>query len=277
MNVSGFIDLHLHSAPDVRPRRYDDVELAQAAKAAGYQAILLKSHHTLTADRAAIAQRVVPGIRVYGGLALNWAVGGLNLDAVDAALAMGAKQIWFPTRDAAVEFPSLPHKRRSGPVHVLGPDKGLLPEAWEVLELTRDAGALIGTGHLAREEIFAVAQAAREINHRKLVVTHPEHPYIGLSLGDQRELASMGAHFERCSCFTLGAIPDRPVDIETVAEAVRALGAGSSVLSSDLGRRDLMEPIEGLHAFCEALVRSGVAEADIRRMCADNPARLLEA
>jgi len=64
-------------------------------------AVLVKSHYTLTADRAAIAEAVVGGIRVVGGMALNAAVGWLNPDAAEYALNMGAVQIWMPTLDLA--------------------------------------------------------------------------------------------------------------------------------------------------------------------------------
>src|SRR5688500_18689373 len=97
IDLTGAIDLHLHSAPDVRPRKLDDLAVARAAAARGIRAILLKSHVTLTADRAYLVEQVVPGIRVFGGLALNHAVGGINPVAVETALRMGAAEIWMPT------------------------------------------------------------------------------------------------------------------------------------------------------------------------------------
>ena len=38
--------------------------------------------------------------KVFGSIALNSMVGGLNPSAVDLALAMGAKVVWFPTISA---------------------------------------------------------------------------------------------------------------------------------------------------------------------------------
>ncbi len=63
--------MHIHSAPDIQPRYGDDIEIARQAERAGMRAILLKSHVTLTADRAAIAAKVVGRLRVFGGLVLN--------------------------------------------------------------------------------------------------------------------------------------------------------------------------------------------------------------
>src|SRR5260221_9657367 len=103
IDLTGTIDLHLHTAPDVRPRKLDDLEAARQAASRGMRAILLKSHVTLTADRAALAEQAVPGVRVFGGLALNAPAGGLNPAAVEMALAMGAAQIWMPTESAVAE------------------------------------------------------------------------------------------------------------------------------------------------------------------------------
>jgi hypothetical protein len=91
------IDLHIHPAPDSFPRLLDDIEVAQDARRRGMRAIVLKGHTSVTADRAAIASRVVRGIEVYGGVVLNPAVGGLNPEAVRETLAMGGRVIWGPT------------------------------------------------------------------------------------------------------------------------------------------------------------------------------------
>ena len=96
-DLTGLVDIHIHTAPDTVARRIDDLQAAREARAAGMRAILIKSHVTCTADRAAIVEKAVDGIRVLGGLALNEPVGGLNPHAVDAALRLGAKEIWMPT------------------------------------------------------------------------------------------------------------------------------------------------------------------------------------
>ena len=38
--------------------------------------------------------------RCFGGIVLNNSVGGLNCNAIDAAIAMGAKIVWMPTVSA---------------------------------------------------------------------------------------------------------------------------------------------------------------------------------
>ena len=70
-SLDGMIDLHVHTAPDTGPRLMDDVEAARAARDAGMRAIVLKNHEFQTAARAELASRAVPGIEVFGGIALK--------------------------------------------------------------------------------------------------------------------------------------------------------------------------------------------------------------
>jgi hypothetical protein len=76
--LEGAYDLHIHTSPDVKERCVSDVEAAQQARDVGMAGILIKNHHTLTADRAAIATNVTD-FPTYGSLALNLSVGGLNI------------------------------------------------------------------------------------------------------------------------------------------------------------------------------------------------------
>src|SRR3972149_4741245 len=94
IDLTGTIDLHMHTAPDVGPRKLDDLEAARQAAARGMRAILLKSHVTPTADRAVLVERVVPEVRVFGGLVLNASIGGCNPAAVEAALRLRRAGMW---------------------------------------------------------------------------------------------------------------------------------------------------------------------------------------
>ena len=69
--LQGAFDTHVHSAPDVLPRRFDDLDLARMAGETGFGGIVLKSHHAITADRATLIRSMYPGIKVYGAIALT--------------------------------------------------------------------------------------------------------------------------------------------------------------------------------------------------------------
>jgi len=102
--LRGAFDLHVHSAPDVLPRKFDDVELAKRTLSSGMAGFVLKSHYICTADRATMLREMFPAVQAFGALSLNNSVGGLNPIAVDIAGRLGNKVVWFPTVDSANEL-----------------------------------------------------------------------------------------------------------------------------------------------------------------------------
>jgi Family of unknown function (DUF6282) len=101
--VQGAFDLHIHVAPDVPPRRVDDVTLAHRFAEVGLAGFGLKSHYTSTAERARVVSALVPGVQVVGAVAMNQAVGGMNALAVEIAAREGARIVWMPTVDSPAE------------------------------------------------------------------------------------------------------------------------------------------------------------------------------
>src|SRR2546425_4618321 len=72
------------------------------------EGVVLKSHTALTADRAWIARRRVPGMKIFGGITLNGAAGGINVDAVRWMWRMQGgdrPRRWFPTLDPQQHVP----------------------------------------------------------------------------------------------------------------------------------------------------------------------------
>lgn len=279
-DLSGAFDVHVHSAPDVYPRIQDDVALVRAAAAAEMSGVVLKSHHTLTADRAALARQQV-GIEVYGGLALNHGVGGLNPVAVETAIAFGARQIWLPTLHAAhclahgshAMFRAEARKGRIG-IRALDEQGRVVGELRAILELVRDADVALGTGHLAPEESLAVLREAREMGLRRLVVTHPLMAFTRFSREQMRAAIACGAvlEFDYLSCSPRWH--DAVTPAETAA-AIRAVGAAHCVLGTDGGQTFNPPPTEMLRAFGGALLAEGVAPDEVRRMLCDNPRRVI--
>jgi hypothetical protein len=269
--LEGAVDLHVHSAPDVDVRRFNDLELAREAARARMGAILIKSHQNSTVERAWLVAQVVPGIRVFGGLVLNETVGGLNPAAVRLAVSMGAKQVWMPTRSARN------HRRHHGlpgGITVLNEGGQLLPAAEEILEAVAGSDCILGTGHLSQEETFALIDRASAIGGIRVLVTHPEWAPTFHSVHQQKALAARGnVMFERCFVSTThrcGCVP-----FETIEQAIAETGVENTVLSTDLGQPDTPPPAEGLRLYAERLRSTGFSVDDIRRMMQSNPARLL--
>jgi hypothetical protein len=267
-DLSGVIDLHVHAGPDVRPRKMDAVALARVARAAGMRALLLKSHVTITADVAQVVEGVVGGIRVFGGVTLNEAVGGLNLEAVRAALALGARQVFMPTLSAAHQRR---HDGKPGGITILDGAGRVKDEVKEILDLVARADVILGTCHLSPEEILGLVRAARQAGVRKVLVSHPELDLLAIPLALQQEMAGAGAFFER-----MHVHGNSVTDWAGLAAITRAVGIERAVLVSDLGRADYaVDPVQGMGEFLERLIAEGFTPAEIDLMARRTPARLL--
>jgi hypothetical protein len=270
--LEGAADLHVHSSPDVDPRRYDDFDLAREAARAGMSAVLIKSHQNSTVERAILVSKVVPAIRVFGGLVLNETVGGLNPAAVELALRLGARQIWMPTRSARNHRRC--HDQGESGITVFDAAGEILPEVDRILELMAGTDCILGTGHLSPEESVALIRRARNAGVRHILVTHPEWKATFFPVGLQRELAAVpGVMFERCYVSTTHRCGFTPM--ETIAGAIAEVGVASTVLSTDLGQPDTPPPAAGLRLYAEALRACGFSVDELRRMMAENPGRLL--
>ncbi len=280
IDLSGAIDLHVHTAPDVYPRSVDDFGVVRRAEQEGMRAVLLKSHHTLTADRAAVAAKGA-GLAVFGGLALNRTVGGLNPDAVEAALAFGAKQIWMPTIHAThclktAEQEMFRAEARKGVegISILDGEGGLVPEIGPLLELIRDADVILGTGHLSPGESLALLRRGKDMGLKKMLVTHPLMSFIRFPDDGMREAVSLGARleFDALSCWKTwpGAVPPA-----RTAAAIRAVGPSHCVLATDGGQASNPSPPAMLREFVASLSNEGISEADLRVMMCASPAQLL--
>src|SRR5712671_677578 len=102
-DLAGAIDVHVHTIPDSEAWRIDSIEMARLARARGMRGLVLKSHWEPTATIAYLVRKEVPGLEVFGGINLSWAVGGINPTAVEemAKITGGfGRIVWMPTFDA---------------------------------------------------------------------------------------------------------------------------------------------------------------------------------
>lgn len=288
--VRGAYDLHVHTGPDLMPRSASDLELAYRCREVGLAGFVIKSHYVPTAPRAALVRAIVPDVHVLGSITLNSAVGGMNTMAVEIAAREGARIVWMPTFDTVNEMfghlSHLPVEKRpqwarlqqelreqgvqSEPVRVVDEEGRVLPEVQGVLRSIAAHDLVLATGHLDRDEIFAVVEAALAAGVRQIVVTHPDYPAENLSIEDQLALAQRGAWLERC--FTTPYTGK--MSWEQMCANIRAVGPAYSFLSTDLGQ-PTNPPIEdGLALMADQLLVAGFSEAEIYTMVVTNTIRL---
>jgi hypothetical protein len=288
--VRGAVDYHVHVAPDFVSRRITDIELARRCLETGQAGFGLKSHYSSTAERAQVVAAAVPGVTVLGTITLNRSVGGLNALAVEVAAREGAHVVWFPTVSAVNEQDEVlkagAHEkvpvwvafelslREAGlscdPVPVIDARGALLPGAHEVLDVIARHELVLCTGHLGRDEVFALVEAAAERGVRDIVVTHPEFPSQSISPADQVELAALGALMERAftTPYTGKVAWDR------VFEATRAVGPQHTVWATDLGQSANPPVEDGLALMADAHLAAGFTDAEIHTMAVANTRRV---
>jgi microsomal dipeptidase-like Zn-dependent dipeptidase len=129
---------------------------------------------------------------------------------------------------------------------------------------------VLATGHLSRDEIFAIVDAAREEGVEEIVITHPEFPSQNLSQADQQALVDRGALLERC--FTTPHTGK--ISWDAWIENIRAAGAEHSVLSTDLGQIFNPDVEDGMALMVDRLLEAGLDEEEIRIMAVDNTRRV---
>ena len=292
--LAGAIDLHIHASFENPLRRQSMVEVGRDAAAAGMRAVVFKSKDTCTVDSARLAASLVEGVGIYGGVTLDWAVGGLNPLAVRSALERGGKIVWMPSfdsawtiRQAAAEGAQsgakayqqmLDSSRRVQGISILegGLDGSeLLPEVREIIAMVAAKGAVLDTSHLSVREALILVREARKAGLEKVLVTHVNSELIGATIDQQKALAAEGAFLMHAFAPCLPSPFRDAQPIRTVVEMIRQVGPERCVLASDLGRINYPSPVEGMRTFLAILLLAGIPEKDIERMVKVNPASLL--
>jgi hypothetical protein len=156
------------------------------------------------------------------------------------------------------------------PVHVTDDRGELLQETRHVLRAIARHGLILATGHLDRDDTFAVVAGALEEGVEEIVVTHPEFPCQDFSLDDQRELAARGCLLERC----LSTPFSGKTTWEHVFDGVRAVGIERTLFSSDCGNPDYPPVEDGLALWADRLLGAGFDEDEVREMIVAQSRRL---
>jgi len=282
--LDGLVDMHVHSGPSPFPRRFDHVEAAQDGARIGLRAMVAKSHHHNTQMDVLAMKGRLEGVAatVYGGIALNSTVGGLNVHAVRMCLRMGGKVVWFPTissgrhidchpEDGA--FPTTTVPLTLERIDIVDESGELKPEAIEILDEIKDQEAVLNGGHMYPEYIRTLFAAAKERGMKRMVVSHPDF-VIGADPELCRELIELGAFVEH----EVGMYDPEGTqkwDPKQLLTWVETLGPEHIVLASDFGQKANPKPVDAWMRVGEALLDLGLPEKDLRRMVRDNPAYLL--
>jgi hypothetical protein len=285
--IKGAIDLHTHPGPDIVPRSQTLAEAIDDFSEAGFAGIVAKSHvgstaglcSTIAADRQACA---------IGAITLNRPVGGLNAAAVEVAALLGARVVWLPTvdsrrqREQAARTPGPAavweeaQARLSGlpgygpPIAVLENGR-VVPELHDVLDVVKEHGMLLATGHLDCEEVFAVLAAAKDHGIERVMVTHPDLPRQRITPEAQVEMARRGAWIER----TMASVLEGKLPLDDAVRGIKYCGISASLLTGDLGQPRNGPLADGIRRWATLLHDAGFGLGEIRQLLVANPTTAL--
>ena len=285
--MTGAIDAHVHSGPGLFGRIGTSIDIARQSAAYGMRAIVLKNHQGITSDRATLVDQVVPDINVYGGVVLNQYVGGINPYTVEAAIRLGAKIVWMPTRWAqhhidvygATEYKHM--KQTSSAVKlpmkgisILNDNGQLTTEIKQVLEIIRQADVALSTSHLSKDEIRLLVKEARKTGIDKIIITHLTLSELWKwSIQEQKELVENGATLEHVAVYCMEN--RNLLSPKEVANQINEIGYRNVLISSDCGQLGVPAPPEALRLFVGMLLDAGVEEQALHYMLKESPGRLL--
>lgn len=250
--LKNFMDTHLHTAPDIKPRILNDIEAANDAKKEKMHAIVIKSHVESTASRAKIAENIT-GFKVIGGICLNSSVGGLNPEAVEVTAELGGKIVWFPTLSAPkidINFENTE----------------------EILNLIAENDLVLATGHLKPDQIFSLLDYADSAGIKRILINHPLTGVVGANIDVQKEMSKI-AYLEHC--FVACMKKHENLDPQIMADAIKEVGPKKCIMATDFGQAHNPLPVEGMKIFVNSMLDKGIKKLDINKMCVENPSKLL--
>jgi hypothetical protein len=282
----GAIDLHCHSGPAAMPRILDHHEALLDCAAAKFSALLYKDHFYLGVSHALILEKLFPqtGVKLFSGIVLNNASGGINPHAVNHAINIGAKIVWLPTLSAANHLAALAGEAKTFPktarkmldpipLSAMDQNGRLSDDTKQVLDLIAEGDIILAGGHLPAAELHVVFAEAKQRGVKKMLVNHPTY-IVGCTDEDIRQMVRMGVYMEHSICmFVEGKAhkygPDK------LAHLIEVAGVDHTVLCSDLGLQGSPRPIEGYRQIVRQLLDLQFSQADIRTMTSRNAAKLL--
>jgi len=278
VSLKGVIDMHVHSAPDIRERAYNDFELMEAGVKVGARAIVIKSHHGTTMNRAflvnehnKIIHQESNAFSMFGSITLNNTIGGLNPIAVETGLKMGAKIVWLPTTHAKNQVEK---NGKTGGIECLDNGKVVKPLT-EIFKMIKYYDAVLGTGHLSPAEIFPVVDQAKSLGLNKIVITHPEFWVVGMSHEDQaRIVRDYDVYLERCYAQPMGGGIYKS-NLEDNLLIIKNVGYKNVIVDTDGGQVENPYWEVAMEEYMQYLVDQGITIDQLDVMTKKIPSMLL--
>ncbi len=142
----------------------------------------------------------------------------------------------------------------------------------EIFPVAKSYDMAVSSGHLSIQESLKLAKLAAETRVR-FVLSHPHNKTISATPEQQKVISDLGGFIEHT--FIAYMPMHLRMDPKEIANSIRFVGAGQTVITSDaFGPWNPPAP-EIFRIFVVALLALNFSEDEIRQMAAVNPARVL--
>jgi hypothetical protein len=220
---------------------------------------------------------------VWGGIALNSEVGGINPSAVALAINMGGRCVWGPTVSAKQHicahshgdgFPSATGELYEKEVSIYDESGDVSAETHLVLQLVADAGIMISGGHLDGPAMKTFFQVAHEKGVRRMMLHHPDY-IVNVADDIIEDMLGLGVFVEHDLAMYHPDVTAVGWPIEKLVNWIRKIGPERTVINSDLGQKGNPLPVDAYIFIVQQLLDHGIPAADVRQMICNNTAFLL--
>lgn len=276
--LDGAIDTHIHSGPDAyNARCYDELELATQACEVGMRAVIFKCHSTPSSRSAYIVQKVVncwaeehnkKKIDVFGGVVLNYSVGGLNPEAVSVSYRVGGKVVWLPNMDA-----SFHHRLMGTPggIEVLDENDRIVPPLREIFAMIAEGDMVLSICHQSTKERFILIDEARKAAIKRIEVIHPHQTIAKMTIDQMKIAADKGAYLTFCP------LNFRPQEWswDEFMQVIKVVGVDHMIGSTDCGHFAYPRPVETMRVLITEMLMRGIPDKDVEKIVKTNAGNLL--
>ncbi len=277
--LRGSYDVHLHAGPSSTTHRlYDELDFATQACDMGLGGIVFKNHDSPTARSAKLTQKVIDQwaeehnkkkLEVFGGVVLNYSVGGLNPEAVISAYRLGGKYVWMPNLDANHHRRMVGQSEGQG-IDVIDENDNVVPKMKEILDLIAETDMVLGVGHQSVKERFLVIREAVKIGVQRIEVNHVNFPLTWTTPEQCKMYTDLGAY--------IGIYAgDIGIDVtyDDIMLKYKAVGPERIVFASDCGHIEAPDPIDALRRLILDCLIRGIPDDHVKLMCQTNAYNLL--
>ncbi|HJA70165.1 MAG TPA: hypothetical protein IAA07_01120 [Candidatus Lachnoclostridium stercoravium] len=301
--LEGSIELHAHGSPAGwrNEGRANFFETAVSCSEAKMRAVVFKDQDCPTCSMAGAVQKGLnmlaeekakngeefTPIQVYGGVTLDYSIGGMNLHAVEKALGYGTcKEVWLPCFDSAHLQEVLGDETKG--IRVSDMSGTLTKEMIGLLDILADYNnnskgdqCCLATCHVSNEEKYDISKYVKDRGMKVPIVhDHVTQELTLTTVEEALELIDQGTYVEICSNSVVpwnnmaSWIVSFDYCVDLVKTLIKERGPEHIVLITDSGVPYFYE-VDALRSLIKVLMQKGVSEADLNVMCKEAPAALI--